>query len=226
VAESDPPVSLVRQYDTHRLILSKYTAGFESVLTRITTDERHLRDLFDLDHATNDRLQAENGLLPGIGYQELVFGIPNYRVINAAFTHAHPLGSRFSSPERGAWYAAFEVETAQAEVAFHKSTEYAEIGRFEDRVTYDDYLADFSATFHDLRGAAEFRETLDPGSYIASQVLGARLLEGGSLGVVYPSVRRVGGTCIGCFRPAVVGNVRKERRYRFTWSGDPVPEIS
>jgi hypothetical protein len=67
--------------------------------------------------------------------------------------------------------------------------ELAEIGRFEDTVTYDDYLADFSASFHDLRGARGFRRCLDPDSYVVSQALGERLLEAGSLGVVYPSVR-------------------------------------
>jgi hypothetical protein len=221
-----PPVNLVRKYDTHRLILSKYSHGFDSVLTRLATDDTHLRDIFDLDHATNERVLAENGLLPGIGIQELVFALPNHRVINAAFTHAHPLGSRFNGPDRGAWYAAFELKTAQAEVIFHKSTEYAEIGRFEDSITYDDYLADFSGRFHDIRQSTGFREALDPDSYIASQSLSQRLLEAGSLGIVYPSVRRLMGTCIACFRPALVGNVRNHRRFRFTWSGSPVPKIS
>jgi hypothetical protein len=54
--------------------------------------------------------RAENDLLPGIGVRELLFGVPYYRVVNAAFTHAHPLGSRFNDPERGAWYAAFEIK--------------------------------------------------------------------------------------------------------------------
>jgi hypothetical protein len=31
----------------------------------------------------------------------------------------------------------------------------------------------------------------------------------GSVGVVYPSVRHSGETCILCFRPALVNNVRK-----------------
>ena len=221
-----PPLSLIRQYDTHRLILSKYTPGFASVLTRIAGDDHQLQHLFDLDHATNERLMAENGLLPGIGYQELLFGIPNYRVINAAFTHAHPLGSRFSGPERGAWYSAFELETAQSEVAFHKTAEYREIGRFEDSITYDDYLSDFSASFHDLRESEDYAAELDPDSYAASQALGERLLLSGSLGMVYPSVRRKGGTCVACFRPAVVSNVRQHSRYRFTWSGSSTPTIS
>src|SRR5258707_242892 len=112
-----PPVALVRQYDTHRLIPSQYSRGGDSVLVRI---------------------------------------------VDAAFTHAHPLGSRFNGPDRGAWYAAFELETAHAEIAFHKSTEYAEIGRFEDSVTYDDYRADLSAALHDVRSDPAFASCLDP----------------------------------------------------------------
>lgn len=221
-----PPVLLVRRNDTHRLIPSKYTEGGSSVLARIADDDTHLADIFDLDNATNDRLLAENELLPGIGVHELVFGLPNYRIVNAAFTHPHPLGSRFNGPDRGAWYAAFELKTAQAEVAFHKTLELAEIGRFVDDVTFDDYAADLSAELHDLRDAPAFEDCLDPKSYVKSQALAERLLEAGSLGVVYPSVRRSGGTCLACFRPALVMNVRKGATYRFRWNGDPTPTVS
>lgn len=219
-----PPTALVRRFDTHRLIPSAYGRA-ESVLAEIAEDEAHLRDLFDLDIATNDRVQAENGLLPGIGPEELVFGVPCFRIVNAAFTHAHPMGSRFNGPDRGAWYAAFELETAQAEVAFHKSAEYAEIGRFDDRVTYDAYLADFSAELHDLRHDERFAGCLAPDSYVESQALAERLLEAGSLGVVYPSVRRRGGTCLAAFRPALVNHVRLAATYAFVWSGSAAPRI-
>ena len=172
-----PNTSLIRQFDTHRLVPSKRSEDETSVLLRIADDDRHLADLFDLDHATNDRLSAENGLLPGIARHELVFGVPYYRIVNAAFTHAHPLGSRFNGPDRGAWYAAFELETSLAEVVFHKTIEYAEIGRFEDVVTYDAYLADFSAELHDLRDEPAWADCLTPSSYAASQGLAERLLE-------------------------------------------------
>ncbi len=214
-----PPASLVRQFDTHRLIPSKYSDGGDSVLARIANDDAHLRDLFDLDNATNDRLLAENDLLPGIGIHELVFGIPFYRIINAAFCHAHPLGSRFNGPERGAWYAGFELKTSQAEIAFHKSVELAEVGWTEESLTYDDYLADFSAALHDIRDDKAFAKCLAPESYVTSQALAEALLGAGALGVVYPSVRRAGGTCLACFRPALVTNVRKGRTYRFRWEG-------
>ncbi|HEY1258269.1 MAG TPA: RES family NAD+ phosphorylase [Stellaceae bacterium] len=216
--------SLVRRNDTHRLIPSKCSEPDQSVLARVADDDRHLADIFDLDNATNDRLLAESELLPGIGVHELVFGVPCYRVINAAFTHAHPFGSRFSGPDRGAWYAAFEVETAQAEIIFHKTLQLAEIGHFDDDVTVDDYLADFSGEFHDLRDGG-FAEILDPESYIASQALAEQLVEAGGLGVVYPSVRRAGGTCLACFRPALVMNVRKGPTYWLRWSGGPTPQI-
>lgn len=219
-----PRRTLVRQYDTHRLIHSRHREQ-ESVLVRIADDDGHLRDIFDLDHATNERLLGENDALAGIGIHELVFGVPCYPIVNAAFCHAHPLGSRFNGPDRGAWYAAFELETAQAEVAFHKAIELAEVSWFEETVTYDDYLADFSAEFHDIREDAAFADCLAPDTYIPSQDLAERLLDGDSLGVVYPSVRRAGGTCLACFRPALVTNVRRHSTYRFTWRGEPTPAI-
>ena len=220
-----PPVSLVRQADTHRLIPSRHTPGEDSVLVALADDDAHLQAIFELDGATNDRLLAQGQRLPGIGIEELVFAVPYSSIVNASFCHPHPLGARFSAPDRGAWYAGFEIATSQAEVAFHRSVHLAEIGRFEDSVTYDDYLADVSASLHDLRSPSSFRAYLDPASYVASQALAERLLAAGSLGVVYPSVRHEGGTCVACFRPAIVGNVRLGQRYRFTWTGGPTPHI-
>jgi hypothetical protein len=221
-----PPRSLVRQYDTHRLVPSSHAPRGESVLVALAESDEHLQAIFELDAATNDRLLAAEQLLPGIGLEELVFAVPYAAVVNAAFCHAHPLGSRFSGADRGAWYAAFDLTTAQREVGFHRSVQLAEIDRFEDSATYDDYLADISASLHDLRRVRSFRACLDPESYVASQALAERLLETGSLGVVYPSVRHSGGTCVACFRPAIVANVRRDRTWRFTWHGTPDPVIT
>jgi len=221
-----PPLSLVRQFDTHRLIPSKYSDNKDSVLTRISDDDAHLKDIFDLDHATNDRLFAENDRLPGIGLGELVFGVPYYRIINAAFCHAHPHGSRFNGPDRGAWYGGFAIETSIAEIGFHKRVELAEVSWTKPvSVTYDDYLADFTGSFHDPRGAAAFAACLDRESYIESQRLSRQLLGESSLGLVYPSVRHKGGTCIACFRPSVVSNVRKNQTLRVTFEIGADPKV-
>jgi hypothetical protein len=220
-----PPLTLLRRFDTVRLIPSRFAEQEDSVLTGIAEDLDHLRELFELDNATSARLIGEQGGLPGIGVDELVFGVPNFRIINAAFCYPRPEGSRFNDGERGAWYCAFETETALAEIIFHKTVEYQEIDRFDDSVSYQALLADFSSAFHDIRGAAEFADCLDPRSYRASQQLALVLLEAGSLGIVYPSVRRAEGTNLACFRPALVGNVRRGAVWRLSWEGGPQPRV-
>ena len=203
-----PKATYVRQDDTHRLIPSRYTE--KSVLARLADNDQQVEDLFTLDGATNDRLLGETNLLPGISVHELLFGVAYAHIVNAAFTHAHPSGSRFNSGERGAWYAAFELETAAAELAFHKGQELREIRWSEpEAFTFDDYLADFRAEFHDIRGDAKFAGCVSPTSYTRSQALARQLLAAGSAGILYSSVRRAEGTCIVCFRPALVTNVRQ-----------------
>jgi hypothetical protein len=206
-----PAVSHVLRDDTHRLIPSAYEE--ETVLRRLTRDARELDALFEVEGATNERLQGEAGLLPGINVRELVFGVSYSRIVNAAFTHARPLDSRFNGPERGAWYAGFSLEIAGIEVAFHKSEELREINWQEkEKFLYVDYLADFRGGFHDLRKDSRFAACLDPDNYSASQKLARELLDVGSAGIVYPSVRHRGGTCVACFRPALANNVRKGGR--------------
>jgi len=203
-----PHVSRLLQDDTHRLIPSAYDE--ETVLNRLTRDPDELTALFELEGATNERLLGEAGLLPGITVRELVFGVSYSHIVNAAFTHANPFGSRFNGSERGAWYAAFSLVTAGIEVAFHKSEELREINWQEKEMfLYADFLADFRGEFHDIRGDSDFAKCLDPSSYATSQKLARELLDNGSAGVVYSSVRHSGGTCIACFRPALVNNVRK-----------------
>jgi RES domain-containing protein len=210
-----PKVTAIRQDDTHRLLPAHYSD--ERALARLGSG-RDLEELNELDGATDDRLAGEANLLPGISVHELLFGVPYAHIVNDAFTHAHPSGSRFNGPDRGGWYAAFELETAQAEIAFHKAQELLEIGwRQPETFIFYDYLADFRAGFHDIRGDRDYSDCLDPGSYTSSQRLGRELLGRGSAGIVYPSVRRPDETCVVCFRPALVTNVRQDRTVALTF---------
>lgn len=219
------PVVQLRQFDTCRLIPSRFVDKEDSVLLPLAESKAHLSDIFELDNATNQRLVAEHGLATGIGVDELVFGVPNFRMINAAYTYARPEGSRFNNDERGAWYCGFDIATVLDEIIFHKTVEYSEIDRFDDSVRYQNLLADFNSEFHDLRGDSRYAKCLAPDSYVASQKLAAQLLEEGSLGIIYPSVRHEGGINLACFRPALVGNVRRGTSYELTWSGTPQPEV-
>jgi hypothetical protein len=222
-----PRVSDVFRDDAHRLIPARYTERDEGVLGRLTDDPDELNALFELEGATNDGLLGEAGLLPGITVRELVFGLSYAHIVNATFTHASPFGTRFNGPERGAWYAAFTRKTSELEVAYHKGRELQEVHWQEkETFSYVDFLADLRGTFHDIRGDARFGDCLDASSYKASQRLAGELLDGGSSGVVYPSVRHEGGTCIACFRPALVNNVRKGSSISITFENAlAVPEI-
>jgi hypothetical protein len=201
----------VEQDRTHRLIPYRYSNRGRPILNLLAQDDDALlSDLTELEGATNDRLLGESGRLPGISAIELVSGFRLAHIVNASFTHPNPSGGRFNVAGRGAWYAGFEMQTAQTEVAFHRAAELKEVGwRAEEVFSYIDYLADFRHEFHDIRGDADFVDCLDPNSYAASQTLGFALLTSGSAGIVFPSVRHKDGVCIACFRPPLVLNVRE-----------------
>jgi hypothetical protein len=207
----------VERDKTHRLIPYRYSDRGKPILNRLAQDDnRLLRDLTELEGATNDRLLGESGKLPGISIMELVSGFPLAHIVNAAFTHPRPTGGRFNNAGRGAWYAAFEMATSQEEVVFYRAAELAEIGwKDEERAPYIDYLADFRHEFHDIQADSDFAECLNPDSYAVSQPLGLELLNSGSAGIVYPSVRHKGGVCIACFRPPLVQNVGEGSKVTF-----------
>lgn len=225
-----PPLRRVDREGMHRLIPSRYSdAG--TVLDDIADDDVMLEKLIRLDGATNDRIQGEQSGLVGISTYELVYGIQNDHIVRAAFLHPSPTGARFNDSTRGAWYAADKLETSLAEVSYHKARHLADIvvpdspaGVPEsESSTYDDWLADFHAPFHSLEPAANYAECLAPEPipecYAESQKLARRLLQGQSNGILYPSVRKKGGRCLACFRPALVYQPRRDKRYQisFRW---------
>ena len=214
-----PRLTKVNQDGTHRLIPYRYSDDGRPILDLLAQgDDDLLNDLTQLEGATNDRLLGESGRLPGVSAIELVSGFRLAHIVNASFTHAHPLGERFNAPGRGAWYAGFEMQTAQTEVAFHRAAELKEIGwKAEEISQYIDHLADFRHEFHDIRATTDFVDCLDPNSYTASQRLGVTLLNEGSAGVVYPSVRYKNGVCIVCFRPPLVLNVQEGPKVTITF---------
>ncbi|MGH9623327.1 MAG: RES family NAD+ phosphorylase [Bryobacteraceae bacterium] len=199
------------------------------MLAEIAGSPQELEDLVLLDGATNDRVQSEERGGIGISTFELVYGIPNAHIVNAAYTHANESGARFSDHTRGAWYAADRQEAAIAEVVYHKSRRLGEIivpeepwqRPAQDVSTYDDWLANFRAEFHALDPPEKFAEFLKPEPvpqcYAASQTLARRLLEEGSNGLVYPCVRCRGAECIACFRPALVYDPHPLERLEIVW---------
>src|SRR5581483_9767213 len=120
----------------------------------------------------------------------------------------------------GAWYAALDLQTAHAEVVFHRTEELAEIGYLNHRMRMRLFLADFDAVFHDIRARRPENDPYhDPATYTASQALGRALLENGSNGILYRSVGRKGGECVVCFRPRLISNLRACQHFEYLWEG-------
>ena len=218
-----PAITHLPLADTHRLIPSRYPPV--GILDAVAAPA-DLELMIELEGWTNDRLSAKLGVLRRIPPSEWVIGHPQASVIMAAFCHPHPGGERFNDSDRGAWYAAFDLETAQAEAAFHRTAELTEINVFETRLDMRQYLADFDAPFHDVRGHdPAFAPLHDPDRYDASQALGRELLRSGSNGILYRGARRPGGDCVACFRPILVTNVRPAAHFEYLWEGRRVPTI-
>ncbi len=201
---------------THRLIPAKFSES-GSVLEELGLTPEVLADLSEIDAATNERKLAELGANPGIGRSELLMGVPEAKIINAAFCHPGPHGGRFNNTRRGAWYAGLKLETSVAEVAYHKRRFLRNMRfRGEDSFEYQDFAADFVGRFHELDNQQRkscMQEEPVPECYAAGQALAGVLLSGGSPGILYPSARLPNSMCIVCFRPALVSNPRRGGRY-------------
>jgi hypothetical protein len=219
-----PPVTRVRWVRACRLIPTRYPSV--GLFDRVATPE-DLEAVLELESWTNDRISAELGHLHVVPRDEWVTGRPMASVVMAAFCHPAPNGARFSDSRRGAWYAARTLATAIAESTFHRTAELAEIGQFDARMQLRLYHADFDASFHDVRGRSgqEYADLHHPSSYRRSQAFARDLLDAGSNGVVYRSVRHAGGECLACFRPGLVGNVRVAAHYEYRWEGSGTPRV-
>ncbi len=226
-----PPLADIAQRDTVRLIPSGRLKP--PVLAPLAATPDALDDLAALEGVTNGRIQASGSGLPGLDPRELVFGRPNDSFVNAAFTHVRPGGNRFNDGQRGAWYCGWDTQTSLGEVAYHLTRELDAIGRYDTHVDYAELIADFIGPFHDLRHGSDADRR--PGgvlgedtatAYPAGQALARRLHALGSNGVIYPSVRHPGGTCLAAFGPSLVQNLRQGGLWRLTWAGSRIPRIS
>jgi hypothetical protein len=223
-----PAVELT-QRDTIRLISTGRLK--EPVLLPLAANQGALDDLADLESVTNGRLQAQESGLPDLDPRELVFGRAGHTFINAAFAHTRPGGNRFNGEDRGAWYCGFDVATCLGEVSYHLTRELKSIGRFENVTDYAELIADFFGPFHDLRAADRAAEPALQDdlalAYPAGQALALRLRkERDSNGIIYPSARLAGGTCLVSFRPDLVLNLRQGGLWRVEWQGGPTPTMT
>lgn len=226
MAGSDPAgdLPLVREAFERTIRLVSSARLREAVLAPLADTAEEEALLAQIEGATSSRLIAEERGLAGLSADELVHGVPHSKFINASFAYARPRQpSRFNPPERGAWYAALDVATCLAEVGFHLTRALADAGDFDAVVEYGEMIASMSGVFVDLRPVPA-HPALEPdpaAGYPAGNALAARARAEGHNGIIYPSVRHEGGTCIAALWPNVVQSVVQGAMYRLTWAGGP-----
>jgi hypothetical protein len=197
---------------TYRLIPSQFPpiGLFDTVST-----PADLAAVMDLVGWTNDRTVAER--LARLPDAEWVFGRPNASIVMAAFLHVAPGGMRFNGADLGAWYAAGALTTAAVEVAHHMRREA--VARRVQMVTrkFRTYTAVLAGDYLDIRGQQDARpDVYASDRYDAAQVLGEHLREGGGAGLLFDSLRHVGGLNIVALRPRNVLDVTQANHYELT----------
>ena len=190
----------------------------------LIVDQNETALLAEIDRATDPTLVAQVFGTPGLSARELVHGVPSSYLINSTFVLVQPrTPNRFNGPSRGAWYAALAVETSVAEVGYHLTQELAKIGDYAAVFRYAEVLADFIGEFVDLRPHPD-EECLSPNEavgYPAGNLLAEQAHSRGLNGIIYPSVRNIGGTCLAALTPHAVQNVAQGRDWQLTWDGSP-----
>lgn len=181
----------------HRLIPSKFPpiGLFDTVATAAD-----LEAVMELAGWTNDRLVVER--LRRLPEDEWIYGRPNSSVVMAAFLHGPPAGGRFNGSDLGAWYAAASLPTAAFEVAHHLRREAIATGKPSLSRDFRAYTAELEGSYLDIQGQQAQRvDVYASNSYVASQALGEGVRTSGGAGILYDSVRHLGGICVVSHRP-------------------------
>jgi RES domain-containing protein len=187
-----------------------------------------LEALAEIEGATSQRLMSQARGADGIDRNEFVYGVPHAAFINASFAYSKPSEPNRFNASRGAWYAALEVMTCIKEVAYHMADFLGKSGLYKGVVDYAELFASMAGEFVDLRQTAS-HPCLNPdpaiGYPLGNAVADAARAQGLN-GIIYPSVRQPGGTCIVALWPHAVQSVAQGAMYRFEWSGGPEPTIT
>ena len=188
-------------------------------------DEADFDALYALEAMSNERARDELGLVERVPREERVYGNGSGPIM-AAFTHVNVLGSRFSAGSFGVFYAPRERATAVAETRHHHGRFLAATAQPPTHLPMRLYSVAIDARLHDLRPPGSVAAAIyDPDDYTAAQALGARLHAAGSAGVVYRSVRKERGHCVGLFKPRGASGCLHAAYLLYAWDGQRFTDV-
>lgn len=180
--------------------------------------------LAEIEGGTSARLTAQAALS-----NMFPSGRPHANFVNAAFAYWRPRErNRFNDAGFGAWYAAFETDTAIAEVTYHIDRELERVRDWNATVEWSEIWASFAGSYVDLRAVEPRPQCLHSDieiGYSAGNTLSRETRDAGYNGIVYPSVRRPAGTCLVALWPHAVQSVTQGAIIRAIWSGVRTPVI-
>jgi RES domain len=196
----------------------------EPVLKQLVGEDlAEIARLAEIEAVTSGRLIATNIGLPPLGPDDFVGSdVPSHRFINAAFVYPRPDAlNRFNGPARGAWYAAFELDTAIAEVAYHLEKELRATNRANTSVEYAELFATIDGKIIDLTATSAKHDCIsqpDDFAYPAGNRLAVDAMQLGFQAIVYPSARRLGGVCVAALFPKAISKVTEGDVHRLSWT--------
>lgn len=212
-----PPRVRVSWPQTFRIIRSIFPPIdlFEDI-----ADPRDWEALAAVEEKTNPRIRFEIGDLGKVPANRRVSG-PGASFVMAPFVHCSPLRpGRFTDGSYGLYYAGSSEEVALAETIHHHQKFMAATGEAPGWTS--DFRVLIGSIDRDLEDVNGMPGVLDGDDYAPSQALGRQLRADGSDGLVWDSVRMVGGRCIGVFWPDVVPIPVQGRHYSYHWNGQRV----
>lgn len=204
--------------NTYRLIPSHFPpiALFENLL-----DPTELDAAYALESLTNDRLQDQAGNIALVAPEDRVSG-PGTTAIMAAFTHTG-IPSRFTDGRFGIYYAGLNLETALAESRFSRARFLQATNEQPQMLTMRCYTCEVHTQLIDLRADPQVH---NPDSFVYAQAIGRQLKAQNEMGILYQSVRYVGGECIAALRPkALTPPAIQAGHYQFYWDGDLITNV-
>jgi RES domain len=213
-APADAPVIDVNWRGAVRIIRSAFPPIdlFEDI-----SDPADWPLLISAEQKTNPRLMENLGNLDLVPPKRRIGG-PGASYLMAPFTHVSAdRPSRFTDGRFGVLYVASAFETALFETMHHHAKFMARTREPAGWTSqFREIVLEIGGRLHDLRGNAAVHS---PDDYTESQALGLALRSAGSAGVVYRSVRRESGECVGLFYPDLASNAAQGRHLDYHWDG-------
>lgn len=174
--------------------------------------------LLSAEQKTNPRVLQAVGRLDLVPAKRSVSG-PGASYLMSPFTHASTdRPSRFSDGSYGVLYIADSFEVALFETIHHHARFMAATAQSPGWTSqFREIVLDFDGQLHDLHAAQP--AIFDPVDYAAAQAVAVELHRAGSNGVLYPSVRWPGGSCVGLFYPDLASHPVQGRHLDYHWDG-------